>query len=222
MNLAKSRITIELAKVLGSKFSEMESAAATDQLRQEGARDALRLAAQRVGDLGLQLDKSLEDGELSAADLKDLKKVEVYIKTWFKRVVGVIDNLATTAEVARTAANGRQKGLEAAEQVVQNMYKSQLELLDKLQKQVESGELTVEEIERGGHPGLPLKYQRQNEVNATTEADASKPEKKVEDQAPEATSKSGSVEVKESVSEAELTPPRRGRPRKKPIPKKKV
>ena len=67
-------VKVDLAKTLGSQYSDMVAAAEKDELLQQGAREALKLAMQRVGDLGLQLDKSLEDGELSASDLKDPQK----------------------------------------------------------------------------------------------------------------------------------------------------
>ena len=172
MNVGKSMVKVDLAKTLGSQYSDMVAAAEKDELLQQGAREALKLAMQRVGDLGLQLDKSLEDGELSASDLKDPQKVESYIKRWNKRAVGVLDNLATTAEIARTIANGRAKGLKAAEEVARKMAEAEVGKLKELQRQIDSGEITLEEA--SGREAPPsLKQQREDEEAAeATEAEA--------------------------------------------------
>lgn len=163
MNLDKSRTKIDLTKALGAQFADMSKEAGRDQLRQEGARDALKFAAQRVGELGLHVTKDLEEGVLSPSDLKDPKTVEIFIKKYIKRAVGVLDNLATTAEVARTIASGREKGISSAEQVVRKMCETEIAKLQEVERQLQTGEMTVEELRTGGHPGLPLKYQREDE-----------------------------------------------------------
>lgn len=174
MNLDKSRTKIDLTKVLGAQFANMSEEAGKDQLRQEAARDALKLAAQRVGELGLHVTKDLDEGVLSPSDLKDPKTVEIFIKKYIKRAVGVLDNLATSAEVARMIANGREKGVAAAEQVVRTMCEAEIAKLQEIERQLQAGELTVEEVRAGGHPGLPLKYQRQDEeaAEATVKSEA--------------------------------------------------
>jgi len=168
MNVNKAIFKVDFSKSLGSKFAGMREAANRDLLRQEGARDALKMAAQRVGDLGTTLRKDLEEGVLSASDLKDAQKVKEFIHRYIKRAVGVIDNLATTAEVARTIASGRQKGLQAAEDHVREIGESEVKKLEELQKQLSSGDIVVEDPEgtNFGHPGLPLKYQREDEAKA--------------------------------------------------------
>jgi len=211
MNVSKSMMKIDMAKSLGSQYAGMAKAAKEDQLRQEGARDALKLAAQRVGALGLQLDKALEDGELTPDMLKDPKQIEIFVKRWNRRAIGVIDNLATTAEVARMDAVGRVKGLEAAEALVQGMAKSEVSKLEELQRQIESGEITVEDVQRPEAP-LSLKHQREDEAAA----EAAKAE---ETPPPEATSTPPEEPKPETKKTAAKAP--KGRPKKKPVPKKK-
>ena len=169
MNLDKSRTKIDLTKALGSQFADMGKEASRDQLRQEGARDALKFAAQRVGELGLHVVKDLEEGVLSPSDMKDPKLVEIFIKKYIKRATGVLDNLATTAEVARTIASGREKGIASAEEVVRRMCETEVKKLHEIERQLQTGEMTVEELRGGGHPGLPLKYQREDEEAAAAE-----------------------------------------------------
>jgi len=205
MNVGKSMVKVDLAKTLGSQYSEMVRAAEKDQLRQEGARDALKLAARRVGDLGLHVDKDLEEGKLSASDMKDPKKVEEFIKRFIKRAVGVLDNLATTAEVARTVANGRAKGLQAAEEVVKNMGEGEVKKLAELQRQIESGEVSIEEATNREAPPS-LKHQREDEEAAeVVEA--------------EATSEPASKGTKPPVKKSAAKAPKK-RPKRKPTPKK--
>lgn len=213
MNLDKSRMKIDMAKVLGAKFAEMSDATNADQFRQEGARDALKLTAKRVGDLGLHVDKDLEEGVLSASDLKDPKKVEIFIKRFIKRAVGVIDNLATTAEIARTLAAGRQKGLEAAEKVVQNIAESEVRRLEEIERQLKSGELTIEEVESGGHPGLPLKYQREDEEREER--------LRVEEESSQTEAEEGPIKQTAVSAKPPAKSLKKALPKKKPVAKKK-
>ena len=201
MNVGKSMMKVDLAKTLGAQYAEMAQAVENDRLRQEGARDSLKLAAQRVGALGLQLDKALEDGELSAANLKDPKQVEIFIKRWNKRAVGVLDNLATAAEIAIQIASGRAKGLKAAEEVVQKTAETELAMLRELQRQIDAGEATLEEAQ-GREAPQSLKHQREDEGGEKAEATS------------EAVPKGKALAKKKA---GEKAPPR---PKKKPVPKK--
>lgn len=220
MNIDKCEIKILVSRELGAQYAAMAKAAEQDVLRQEGARDALKLAAQRVGELGAHVDKDLEEGVLSAEDLKDPKRVEIYIKRYIKRMWGVIDNLATTAEVARLNAFGRQRGLENAGEVVRALCQSEQAKLAAIQQQIESGSLQTEDGRAlDGHPGLPLKYQREDEAAADAMVDGSVPGEMPE----------SSVEVDSGVTVTEEDalleePPLSkapSRPRKKPTPKTK-
>lgn len=212
MNVSKSMLKVDMAKSLGERYAGMVRATRDDELRQEGARDALKFAAQRVGALGLQLDKALEDGELSAADLKDPKKVEIFIKRWNRRAVGVLDNLATTAEVARMDAVGRIKGLQAAEEVVKTLAKTEVARLEELQRQIDSGEITLEEIQRPEAP-LSLKHQREDEGAAPEAASDTPPEPGTPPEAPSETPAEAKSEAKVKAKAP------KGRPKKKPVPK---
>jgi len=204
MNVSKAMVKVDLAKSLGKQYAGMVEEAEKSELRQEGAKDGLKEAAQKVGDLGLQLDKALEDGELSAADLKDPKKVEAFIKIWNRRAVGVLDNLATKASMAQVQANGRTKGLRAAEEHARKMAENEMKRLEELHRQIERGEITIEDVESGGHPGLSLKHQREDEGAAKAEV------------ASEPASEEPKPQAKKSVAKA----PKK-RPKKKPTPKGK-
>jgi len=206
MNVGKSMIKVDLAKTLGKQYAEMAGAAEKDLLRQEGARDALKLAAKAVGDLGLKLDKALEDGEMTPAMLKDPKQVEIFIKRWNKRAVGAIDNLATQAEIAMRVISGRAKGLRAAEEVVQKTAETEIERLEELQRQIDSGEITVESVTKREAPPS-LKHQREDEQ----ESDAG---------AAEATSEPAPEETKPVTKTSAAKAPKK-RPKKKPVPRKK-
>jgi len=245
MNVVKSRIIIALAKAWGAKCAGMVEASERDVLRQEGARDALRQAMKHVGDLGLHVDKDLKEGVLSASDLKDPVKVEKFIKRFIKRAVGAIDSLATTAEVHRLKATGRMDGVSGVESILRKAAESEVLKLEELEKQIESGEVTLEDVQRGGHPGPSLKHRRleekaRREAEQSTQSESA-PKESASDNV-EVTSESSSdvvksvdsvvseggsgkvVDVKKSVSGSQKKPPAKGlpkRPRKKPVPKKK-
>lgn len=205
MNVAKSMAKVDLAKTLGKRYAEQAREADKQELLQQGAKEALEYAARAVGDLGLKLDKALEEGELTQEMLKDPKQVEIFIKKWNKRAVGAIDNLATTAEIARRNAIGRAQGLRAAEEGAKKEAEAEIKRLAALQKAIDDGEVTLEEVESGtappgepgGHPGPSLKHQREDEEKAAAEAPSEPPP-------------------------AKKKAPAKKRPKKKPQPKKKA
>lgn len=178
MNVAKSMAKVDLAKTLGKRYADQAKEADKQELLQQGAKEALEHAARCVGDLGLKLNKSLEDGELTSEMLKDPKQVEIFIKKWNRRAVGAIDNLATAAEVARRNAIGRAQGLRAAEEGAKKEAEAEIRRLTALQAAIDAGEITLEEAEAGtalpgepgGHPGLPLKHRREDEAKAIAES----------------------------------------------------
>jgi hypothetical protein len=204
MNVAKSMAKVDLAKTLGKRYAEQAREADKQELLQQGAKEALEHAAKCVGDLGLKLDKAIEDGELTQEMLGDPKQVEIFIKKWNRRAVGALDNLATTAEVARRNAIGRAQGLRAAEEGAKKEAEAEIKRLAALQKAIDDGEITLEEAqsgtalpgEEGGRPGLPLKYQREDEEQAEAEVASEPPPAK--------------------------KAPAKKRPKKKPQPRKKA
>lgn len=207
MNVSKSMMKVDLAKTLGKQYAEMAAASEKDLLRQEGARDALKEAAKAVGFLGVKLDEALEAGELTPAMLKDPKEIEGFIKRWNKRAVGAIDSLATKAEIAMQVVSGRAKGLRAAEEVVQKTANTEIARLEELQRQIDSGEVTVETVTKREAPPS-LKSQREAEASGSTDA------------APEPASENAPAADKPEAKKAAAKAPKR--PRKKPVPKKKA
>lgn len=199
MNVSKSMMKVDLAKTLGKQYAEMAEAAEKDRLRQEGARDALREAAKAVGNLGVKLDEALEAGELTQDMLRDPKQVEIFIKRWNKRAVGALDNLATRAEIAMQVVSGRVKGLRAAEEVVQKAAQVEVDRLAELQRQIDSGEVTVESVTSYEAPPS-LKHQREDEGKEAASAPA--------------------TEEPEPLEESPEEKAPRKRPKKKPTPKK--
>lgn len=175
MNVSKAIVKVDIAKSLGAQYAEMVEAARADERRQEGARDALKLAAVRLGELGAHVDKDFEEGKISPEDLRDPKAIEAYIKRYVKRVVGVVDSLATAAEVARYRAAGRANGLEAAEDVVRKLGEGEAHKLQELERQLAAGE--IDEADLDGREAPPsLKHQRQDEE--TQEKPKEPPKKK--------------------------------------------
>jgi malonyl CoA-acyl carrier protein transacylase len=203
MNVSKSMMKVDLAKTLGKQYAEMAEAAEKDRLRQEGARDALREAAKAVGNLGVKLDEALEAGELTQDMLRDPKQVEIFIKRWNKRSVGALDNLATRAEIAMQVVSGRIKGLRAAEEVVQKAAQVEVDRLAELQRQIDSGEVTVESVTSYEAPPS-LKHQREDEVAREATSNA----------APEPASEGTRPPAKTSAAKAPTK-----RPKKKPVPR---
>jgi len=163
MNPTKTRFKIDMAEDFGRKFEGMEEEAERSFHRQEGARDALKSAAQPVASLMELIDQDLKDGGLPASG--DPVEVAKYAKRWLKRALGALDNLATKAEVARIAAEGRRKGLEDAKQFAFKVWEDERGKLEAYLKAVEEerdGDGESDDVP-GGHPGPSLKSQRQAE-----------------------------------------------------------
>jgi hypothetical protein len=112
MNLAKVQLKVDLFKDMGRRFAKKARAAADSQLRQEGARDALREASKKIGDLGAHLDEDMESG-LVAQCMADPKEMEKYLKRYFKRAAGVCVSMADQANSTMILAGGRAKAHEA-------------------------------------------------------------------------------------------------------------
>lgn len=165
MNPAKSQVKAGVYEELGREYEEREKATTVESHQQHGARDGLKLAAGRVGELGNHVAEEMKEGVIEGLAGEPLK-IEAYVMKWIKRAVGVCDNLATTAEVARINAVGKAKGLEMAKEHAFKLWKQESAQLSAYAKALEEGRL---EEGDDGHPGESLKAQRQAE-------DAEKPE----------------------------------------------
>ena len=159
MNPAKAQFKADLAESFGREFEKMEDKAEKSIYLQEGARDALSLAAKRIGELGEHIDKEVEEGALEEVMGEPLK-ILAYVKKWLKRAVGSVDNLATTAEVARIEATGRMKGLEAAKKYTLNVWMEEHKKLEAYVEAMKEGDGEIDGRALDGHPGPSLKSQR--------------------------------------------------------------
>ena len=179
MNPSKSQIKAVVYDEVGREFEKREGDALKDSERQHGARDALKLAAQRVGELGNHIREEMKEGVIEEL-AGDPLKVEAYAMKWLKRAVGVCDNLATTAEVARVHATGRAKGLADAKEHALKLLRAENSVMEAYRKAMESpdGE-DLDGRSLDGHPGLPMKARRraEDEADEVGKEPSEKPEK---------------------------------------------
>lgn len=176
MNPTKTKFKIDMAEDFGRKFEGMEEEAERSFYRQEGARDALKAAAQPIGQLMANIDDEVKEGALKEIAGEPLKVAE-YAKRWLKRALGSIDSLATKAEVARVAAGGQRKGLEDAKKVAFKVWEEERNKLRAYLEAVEEDKPRDDGREADGHPGPTLKSQRSTEENPLAKEPKNEPKK---------------------------------------------
>jgi NACalpha-BTF3-like transcription factor len=204
MNLTKVEVTLLTAEKLGREAEKMVEEARRDEICNVGARDALKQAAKAIGDLGKHVDQDYDEGNLNDVVASPLEVVK-YAKRYIKRAVGVIDNLATTAEVGRITSAGRAKGLEQSVKAAKRMVDEERIKIENLKTALEQNDVVIEDdvfvvsADRsipGSHPGASLKTQRQAEEQV---------EEPTEDESMEEIS-TGDVPVEEASVEADEEP----------------
>lgn len=180
--LDKINVRIAMAQEEARKLEAKREAAEKESLRQEGARDGLKLASKRLVELMAVVDKEYdESGTISGKKIEELNeeplRMMAAVKLWIQRSLGCVDNLATTAEVAMLTTNGKVKGLTDAIAEMKRAYDEEMNKLNQIKQGMQDGTFVVENgevvrttpIDRenprmvGEHPGLTLKMQRQNE-----------------------------------------------------------
>lgn len=177
MNIQKSEVKIALTKEFGKQLDEKKKAAVKEQHAMAGELRALKVAAKKVSDLMTHVDKDLKEGKINEF-LGEPMLVAKYAKRQYQHAVGVIDNLATQAEISAHRCAGLEIGFRQSCEFIEKMHNDELRKLESLQKAIDEGkvklvegELVVSDGERkgpGGHPGEPMKAKRLAEDTVET------------------------------------------------------
>jgi hypothetical protein len=191
MNPAKTHIKTIMAEEFGRHIEKMGEKAGEKVHSHKGGKDAFVLAAQRVAQLAEHIDKDMEEGVIEEYVGEPLK-VAAYVKRYLKRAVGLLDNLATAAEIATHTAQGRAIGLKDANEYVNGVWKEEMTKLDAFKAALAEDESVG--LDEGpppsssdGHPGPSLKAQRQAESEEPKAESKAKP--KAESKEPKSESK---------------------------------
>lgn len=179
--IERAKLRAEMTREDGMNLEARRDAVEKDALRQEGARDGLKLAAKRIAELMALVDQEFkESGTISGKKIEELNGEPLLtmsaVKLWIQRALGCVDNLATTAEVAMISMNGQVKGLNDAIGHMKKAYDTEIRKLKEIEQGLANGKFVLEEggeltrttpIDRehprmvGEHPGPTLKMQRQ-------------------------------------------------------------
>lgn len=174
MNIQKSELKIALTKEFGKQFNEQKQAAVKEQHAMMGEIRAIKNAAKKIADLMVHVDKDLKEGKINEI-IGEPMLVAKYAKKQYQHAIGVLDNLATQAEVSAHRCAGLEIGFRQSCEFIEKMHAEEMKKLESLRKAIDEGkvklvdgELMISEDERGenvpgGHPGLPMKAKRLEE-----------------------------------------------------------
>ena len=173
MNIQKSEVKIALTKEFGKKLDEKKQAAVKEQHAMAGEIRALRTVATKVADLMTHVDRDLKEGKINEI-LGEPMLVAKYAKKQYQHAIGVIDNLATQAEISAHRCAGLEIGFRQSCEFIEKMHAEELNKLESLRMAIDEGKVKLVDGELvisgdedtkgpGGHPGLPMKAKRQQE-----------------------------------------------------------
>lgn len=164
MSEIKAEIKIATVGQIGSKIDDAVEAATKELHSYEGAEQALKQAIKSLEGLNAHVDKDLDEGKLE--DMGPLQVAES-IKRYIARCMGLVQNLATTAEVTCWKARGKVEALNTQVKILKGMYDAETAKLEGLRKAKDSGSIVDESGEKlpvgrvpGVHPGDPLADRR--------------------------------------------------------------
>jgi hypothetical protein len=174
MNIQKSEVKIALTKEFGNQFEERKQAAVKEQHAMAGEIRALKNVARKVADLMSHVDKDLKEGKINEITGEPML-VAKYAKKQYQHAIGVIDNLATQAEISAHRCAGLEIGFRQSYEFIEKMHAEEMQKLESLRRAINEGkvklvegELVVSDSDEpndgpGGHPGLPMKARRLQE-----------------------------------------------------------
>jgi len=162
MNSIKSQVKILTAEALGRDIEKMIEGAHKKVFLQQGAKEGLELGSSKVSELLSHIDKDLEKGIIGEIESEPLKIAE-YVKRYIQRCVGILDNLATQAEVARLICAGQEKGLTESNDFINKFWKEERAKLESLLRTLEEAAEKGGSVEEIGRPAPTLKALRTEE-----------------------------------------------------------
>jgi hypothetical protein len=163
MNPLKVQVKILTAEKLGRDIEGMIEGAHKRTFLQQGAKEGLELGSSKVSELMAHIDAELKEGVIG--NLDGPISIAEYVKRYIKRCVGVLDNLATQAEVSRLMFAGQEKAFKEANEHINKFWKEEKNKLESFLKDLEetnkeggggNGEVKYPD----NHPGPSLKMQR--------------------------------------------------------------
>lgn len=138
MTPAKIETKLETTFEIGAKLDDMLEGARREFHQNEGAKNALGLAAKRLEEHQKVADKELDEGLMD-------KEQHNIVKKYVDQCGGIVRNLFITAEIQMLQAQGRVSALEAAVGIVKKMHDDDVRRLDMLRDAVKRGIILPEE-----------------------------------------------------------------------------
>ena len=163
MTIAKAEIKIGTINDLGNKLDDELEVAVQVVERAAGSAAALKQAKSKLAGLYAHIDQDIDEGKIPEEPLAVAK----YAKSYVQKAIGVLDNMAITADVAKIRAEGKLEGLRVALGVAKKDMDAEKAKLAGLLTALEEGGSVV--LEDGGdiperaigvHPGDPLASRR--------------------------------------------------------------
>lgn len=167
MSVLKSEIKMSTLAEFASKLDNLYVNADKEYAQCEGAKMALLEASKKIEQHFGFIDKDMDEGKIDAEQAKMIKK-------YMMQVIGIVNNLATGAEVRIHQANGKRLSLDATVKLAKNMFDTEQARLNAL-KSIENEEAilgdTVSPRDRipGQHPGDPMADRRKKDENPVSE-----------------------------------------------------
>ena len=121
MGITKSEIKMSAINELGNAVDDMLETAQREMHQANGAKSALVTAQRKVEELANVVASDLDEGVIEKL-CEEPMEVAKYINRMIKRAGGVIDNLATTAEVQRIQAIGSAASLKVVVGIAKRMH----------------------------------------------------------------------------------------------------
>jgi hypothetical protein len=121
MGITKSEIKMSAINELGSAVDDMLETAQQEMYQAGGAKNALVTAQRKVEELANVVAVDLDEGVIEKL-CEEPMEVAKYVNRMIKRAGGVIDNLATTAEVQRIQAVGAAASLKVVVGIAKKMH----------------------------------------------------------------------------------------------------
>jgi len=169
MSIEKAEIKIGTIRQFGTKLEDQKEAAEAECCRNEGALGSLKQAADGVFGILQIVEKEAKAGAFD--EVKGSLAVCEVVKSYLKKVLGSLDNLATQANVGRLQSKGEIEGLGKAILTAKKILDEESRKAQGIRETVligvedEDGKVTpVEARPVGTHPGPSIAAQRKAEA----------------------------------------------------------
>lgn len=152
MSIEKSKVKVNVINELGNKFDDMLDRFKQDSMRYEGAKSGLKQAAKAIEGLTGHVDRDIKEDKYSI-------EVAAHVKKYIMHAIGILDNLATTAEISYHRTLGSIEATNTTIRVAKNMMDVENNKIIAQESAVANEEDYGESLvprATGMHPGNPL------------------------------------------------------------------